>query len=277
MLSPSSTLFSKTKLQRELATELRAELDHAVQQLSKPIVGGTTSKQCTAQRSGRPLLKGKPAAADASLTYASDPYFASLVALASMEAAEYMVEADARKEAAVRATAMALSLLDAQQTSCSGGGSDSTATCYEGSVPGAVASITCSDGDSLRVETTSLAVLAWIRAGELLQRNKLASSTQDVTKLLSAATQGVRWVLTQNRGGRFGTTQATVLALKAITKLDAAMAKRVAGTSFFMFDSKGKAVAEGTMPGVVTRSQAQGSSPLAPVLLKERPLLEAID
>jgi len=39
----------------------------------------------------------------------------------------------------------------------------------DGSVPGARASITCSDGDGLRVETTALAVLSWLRARDALR------------------------------------------------------------------------------------------------------------
>lgn len=144
-------------------------------------------------------------------------------------------------------------------------------------MPGAIASITCSDGDGLRVETTSLAVLAWLRARELLQRHapmqQRKGSAQDVERLHFAATRGVQWILTQNRGGRFGTTQATVLALKAITKLDATNFERRVDPKFSLFDSNGKAVAEGTMRGVMSPTQAKDSLLLSPVLLEERLVL----
>jgi hypothetical protein len=78
-----------------------------------------------------------------------------------------------------------------------------------GRVTGAATSITRSGGDSLEVETTSLAVLAWLRAPEH-------------TKNVEAA---MRWLAERCQGGRFGSTQATVLALKAITAYDAARAR----------------------------------------------------
>ncbi len=72
----------------------------------------------------------------------------------------------------------------------------------DGTFPGADHSITRSGGHSLTVETTSLAVLALLDAGE---RG-------------AAVRRAVQW-LQANRGGygSFGSTQATVLALKALT------------------------------------------------------------
>ncbi|HEY0189668.1 MAG TPA: hypothetical protein VGC42_01005, partial [Kofleriaceae bacterium] len=75
----------------------------------------------------------------------------------------------------------------------------------DGSFPGARESITMSGGQALTVETTSLAVLALVKASP---RNELEP------QLRSA----VAWLNTQRSGaGQFGNTQATVLALKALT------------------------------------------------------------
>ncbi len=78
-----------------------------------------------------------------------------------------------------------------------------------GVVGGASTSITRSGGTSLEIETTALAILAWMREPAR-------------TKNVEAA---MKWVLEQCEGGRFGSTQATVLALKAITTYDAARAR----------------------------------------------------
>jgi len=74
-------------------------------------------------------------------------------------------------------------------------------------------SITKSGGNNLKIETTSLAVLA------LLQTNSKTDGKSDGH--LEVARKGVAW-LQSNRGGhgQWGATQATVLALKAVTKFD---------------------------------------------------------
>src|SRR5207249_6064041 len=65
--------------------------------------------------------------------------------------------------------------------------------------------ITYSGGNDLLVETTSLAVLAWLKAGR-------ASEFRD------NAQAGIRWIGRQRSwSGGFGGTQATILALKALT------------------------------------------------------------
>jgi hypothetical protein len=71
----------------------------------------------------------------------------------------------------------------------------------DGSFPGAKESITMSGGEALLIESTSLATLAFIKAG------------RDVE-----AMRAVEW-LNAHRGGRgtWGSTQSTVLALKAQT------------------------------------------------------------
>ncbi len=75
-----------------------------------------------------------------------------------------------------------------------------------GSLPGAATSITSSRGKNLMVETASLAALAFDRS----------------PVHLANAESAVRYVLAQRENGRFGATQATILALKAITSHAAA-------------------------------------------------------
>jgi len=70
----------------------------------------------------------------------------------------------------------------------------------DGSFAGAEQSITGSSGRQLNVETTSLAILALLRAG------------RPAAKL----NESVQWLLKQRSGGGFGCTQSTVLALKAV-------------------------------------------------------------
>jgi hypothetical protein len=76
----------------------------------------------------------------------------------------------------------------------------------EGFIDGAVTSITNSGGDALKIETTSLAILAWLRDDEY---------TGQVEK-------AIMWLTERCKSGRFGSTQSTVLALKAIVEYDKA-------------------------------------------------------
>jgi uncharacterized protein YfaS (alpha-2-macroglobulin family) len=93
----------------------------------------------------------------------------------------------------------------------------------DGAFRRAKTSITCSGGESLEVETTSLAVLALLRA-------PAATDTCE---------RAMQWLLERAKGGRFGSTQATVLALKAILAYDAAHATpKKAGTILLMVDGK---------------------------------------
>jgi alpha-2-macroglobulin-like protein len=78
-----------------------------------------------------------------------------------------------------------------------------------GNVKGAVTSITRSGGDALAIETTALSVLAWMRD---------ASYAANVQK-------GLKWIVESNKSGRFGSTQSTILALRAIVGYDAANAR----------------------------------------------------
>lgn len=72
---------------------------------------------------------------------------------------------------------------------------------YSGGWTGINSSMTCSSGKSLKVETTSLAILAMIQSTEHQQE----------------IDNNIDLLLKYRTGGRFGSTQATVLALKALT------------------------------------------------------------
>ena len=78
----------------------------------------------------------------------------------------------------------------------------------DGHVGGAATSITRSGGEGLKIETTSLAVLAWLRDPAF------AGSVEKAIKFLADSCQD----------GRFGSTQSTVLALRAIVAYDKARA-----------------------------------------------------
>ncbi|MCA8940709.1 MAG: hypothetical protein KDB07_12905, partial [Planctomycetes bacterium] len=71
----------------------------------------------------------------------------------------------------------------------------------DGSVSGAKTSITRSSGKSLLIETTSIAILNWLHDDKAFSGN---------------TEKAIRWLTEQCQNGRFGSTQGTVLALKAI-------------------------------------------------------------
>ena len=80
----------------------------------------------------------------------------------------------------------------------------------DGSISNAVTSITQSGGDALTIETTSLTLLAWLK-----EDDHWAAQVE----------QAITWLFERSKSGRFGSTQSTVLALKAINTYDAARAK----------------------------------------------------
>ncbi len=93
-----------------------------------------------------------------------------------------------------------------------------------GALPGAVASITRSGGESLLIETTSLGVLAWLRCGDEFAGN---------------VERAMAWLFERCKAGRFGSTQSTILALKAINAYDAARAKpKAPGSAQLVIDGK---------------------------------------
>lgn len=99
-----------------------------------------------------------------------------------------------------------------------------------GAVGGATASIVGSSGEALQIETTSLAALAWLRSP--------AHEAQ--------LEKSIRWLAESCQGGRYGSTQSTVLALRAIVEHDAARSRpRAAGSVALLVDGKpvGSAIA----------------------------------
>lgn len=89
----------------------------------------------------------------------------------------------------------------------------------DGSLSGATVSVVGSSGDALAIETSALAVLAW------LGNDAYAAHVEKSMKFLCEACQG----------GRFGSTQSTILALKAITAYDRARAKPAAPGELQLF------------------------------------------
>jgi hypothetical protein len=74
----------------------------------------------------------------------------------------------------------------------------------DGMVDGAVTSMTRSGGRDLQIETTALTLLGWLRAND--------------PKYFPAVKAATKWVSQQRGGyGGFGSTQSTILALKALT------------------------------------------------------------
>jgi hypothetical protein len=108
-----------------------------------------------------------------------DPYFMSLTALGLLNSGERQEAVDILKK-----------LRDLQKD--------------EGFLAGAETSITASSGRTLEIETTGLAVLAWLKA------NQPADFHPNVQK-------ATKWIGQQRGGsGQFGSTQSTILALKAL-------------------------------------------------------------
>jgi hypothetical protein len=108
-----------------------------------------------------------------------DPYFIALVSLSLQHAG--------RKDAALK---LLQKLQMLQQA--------------DGKLMGTTTSITHSGGSQLAIETTSLAVLTWLRA-------------QPAQQFSDNANKAVKWIGGQRGGyGGYGSTQSTILALKAL-------------------------------------------------------------
>jgi uncharacterized protein YfaS (alpha-2-macroglobulin family) len=78
----------------------------------------------------------------------------------------------------------------------------------DGHVLGATTTVVGSGGESLEIETTSLAVLAWLRD----------------PSFAGAVENGIHFLADSCKAGRYGSTQSTVLALRAIVAYDKACA-----------------------------------------------------
>src|SRR5262249_11222055 len=117
-----------------------------------------------------------------------DPYFVALVANSLFN-----------RDRSADAMALLNSLVKKQQV--------------DGHLDAEQTSITGSGGRDLQIETTALTLLAWLKAKRPEQFNQ-------------AIQKGVTWI-TQQRGGYggFGSTQSTILALKALIAFSAANKK----------------------------------------------------
>ncbi len=96
-----------------------------------------------------------------------------------------------------------------------------------GMVEGGTQTIVGSQGNALNIETTALATLAWLRD---------ANHTANVER-------SVKWLAEQCKGGRYGSTQSTVLALRAIVQYDKQRA-RPNQPGMLQLSVDGKAVGE---------------------------------
>ncbi|MEQ8791316.1 MAG: MG2 domain-containing protein [Pirellulaceae bacterium] len=79
----------------------------------------------------------------------------------------------------------------------------------DGSLEGATTSVVGSGGEALKIETTALAVTAWLNN----------------PGYVSQVEKGIQYLAETCKAGRFGSTQSTVLALRAIVAYDASRAK----------------------------------------------------
>src|SRR5262249_61711978 len=93
----------------------------------------------------------------------------------------------------------------------------------DGYLDGAQTSITGSGGRDLQIETTALAVLAWLKA------NRPGDFNEPVQK-------ATRWIGRQRGGfGGFGSTQSTILALKSLIAFTQANKKTAEGGELALF------------------------------------------
>lgn len=79
----------------------------------------------------------------------------------------------------------------------------------DGTVDGAEQTVVNSRGEALNIETTALATLAWLRDPDYADHSQ----------------KSIDWLTEQAKGGRYGSTQSTILALRAIVTYDKAMAR----------------------------------------------------
>ena len=85
----------------------------------------------------------------------------------------------------------------------------------------ATASIVGSSGEALEVETTGLSVLAWLREA----------------RYAAQVEKGINFLAESCKAGRYGSTQSTVLALRAIMAYDKARSKPKAAGSLLLQSS----------------------------------------
>ena len=114
----------------------------------------------------------------------------------------------------------------------------------DGHLTGTQSSITRSGGVSLDVETTALAALAWLKLPEFMPQ----------------ANTGIDWILKSRQGtGGFGSTQATIMALKALVAHAKANRATVSGGELIVTredpDAKPRALPGGSSNTEIARSK----------------------
>jgi hypothetical protein len=124
----------------------------------------------------------------------------------------------------------------------------------DGHLDGAETSITRSGGRDLQIETTALAVLAWIKANQ--------------PEFTPPVRDAVRWIGKQRGGfGGFGSTQATILALKSVIAYTKANKKTAEAGTLTLYVND-KEVARKAFPAgaqdVLTVSVPDGAEALRP-------------
>jgi len=126
----------------------------------------------------------------------------------------------------------------------------------DGGLTGAKTSITRSSGDALSIETTSLAMLAWLAEPAFAPQSELA----------------FHFLAGKCEGGRFASTQSTVLALKAIVAFDSSRAKAKAAGSI-------QVLVDGVRVGepIAFTGQAQGAILLPSIVDKLSPGKHTVD
>ncbi len=118
----------------------------------------------------------------------------------------------------------------------------------DGHFDGKTTSITSSRGSNLHIETTSIAALAFTKSGTHLADGE----------------EAIAWLLQQRSGGSFGTTQATIMALRALVT-HAQNARKTSTSHDVAVIVNGEQVA--------TRHVAEGSTG---VILFERTVIDAL-
>ncbi|QDV05110.1 A-macroglobulin complement component [Planctomycetes bacterium Poly30] len=141
----------------------------------------------------------------------TNAYCTYALAVSGVPAADLAVELDrqaaraAESEDPYEVAAAACALGEAGRAAAADAGRERLKTMQadDGHLAGTTSSITRSGGDDLVVETTAFAVMAWL----------------DDPDDLASAERAMQFLLTRRQaGGRFGSTQATIMALRAITK-----------------------------------------------------------
>jgi hypothetical protein len=93
----------------------------------------------------------------------------------------------------------------------------------DGSLKGATVSVVGSGGDALNIETTALAATAWLNNPSYVPQVE----------------QAIKYLAESCKAGRFGSTQSTVLALRAIVAYDASRARpKAPGSLELLVDGK---------------------------------------